>query len=202
MQPDVVLVCRFQGQLVVLAIVPPHQNPCAVRSGKLHRRQRFRRLALSPQQPEIALFCQFRPQLFQIIFRFRTAQSVQHAVQIRQFFPALGDLLRENFLRRAGFLIRLIVLLGVLGRCQASVQCNVYRRAVRLVEVLQNRLCIALVQPVEVGGDQIRFPAVCILFPAGFQFFRLGNDSPLDSLRCVEQQVKRRIRPAEHRQRA
>ena len=70
-----------------------------------------------------------------------------------------------------------------------------HRRAVRLVEVLQNRLCIALVQPVEVGGDQIRFPAVCVLFPAGFQFFRLGNDSPLDSLRCVEQQVKQVVRP-------
>ena len=192
-QPDVIFVGGFQSQLVVLAVIPSHQNPCSVRCCILHGRQRLGRFALAPQQAQITLLRQLRTQLFQIVLIFRTAQRIQHAVQIHQFLPSLGNLLRQDLLRRACFLIRLIIALGVLRRRQTDIQRNVYCGTLRLVEVLQNGFCVALVQTVEVGGDQVCLSAVVILFRTRLQICRLGGDPALNPLGGVEQQVEQII---------
>ena len=193
MQPHICFCCGFQGQTVVLQVVPSNQNLCSVCCRDRKRLLNFHWSAVATGLAKIPLLNQFLSQLFHICFCFCTGQRIQYAFQICQLCLALCNLFGQYRFCCASFLVLLIIPLCILRRCQANIQRNGHHRAIRLIEIFQFCNRIALFQAVEVGRQQICFPAEGIFFRTLRAFFCLGSNSSLNPFSCMQQQMEQVI---------
>ena len=182
MEPDVPVV-RAAGQLVVLAVVPPHQHPEAGGGAELQRLCRpvlflFSLSAEEARVPQLATDVQ------KVLFRLCPAQLLQHTLQIVQVPAGKGHLLRQILLRRLGLGVALVVFGGVLLGRQQRVQGNGDRAALRVIEILRLQSGRPPLHAVEVGGDQVAVDPQLVPVLCGGVVLLLHGQFPPDAVPC------------------
>ena len=153
MEPSIPVVSVLQGQLVVLAVVPPHQHPEAAGGfefpwlgGPLEH--------LLPLLADEAGIAHFPPDVQKILLRFRLLDLLQNALQVSKVPTSQRHLLPEVLLRRLGLGVALIILGGVLLGRQQRVQRNGDLRQIFIVVILADQLALPTLHAVEIGGDE------------------------------------------------
>ena len=155
-QPEVGLRRELRRQLVVLPVVAADEDPETVGRTERHRLAGRQLHALFPVRlAHIAPGGQLRPDLLHVTGRFRPRKLFQHARQILQLLFAAGDLLGQDLLGGLRLLVVLIEFCRVLLRRDGRVQRNFDLPHVRVIEIGGAQLCLAALDGVEVGRQDI-----------------------------------------------
>ena len=154
-------------------IVPADEYRVAVRGLVLYRRQSLRRLRLAASRADIALLSELETELDYVVFGFGSREGVEYAVEVLELLLALFYLSRELFLGGDAFFVLGVIMLGVLSRSFAHIELYLDCGTVLGVEILDLCRSVALLDTVDIRGDEVAPELVGVLFGAGCELLLL-----------------------------
>ena len=172
-----------RGKLVVLQVVPSHQDLHAVRALKAQRRHRLcgaPLLRIYPALgPEPAGALQLGSDLVQFPGASGPGELIQHAVEVFQLLFALRDQLCEVLLRALELAVFLKAGVQVLLRRLYGIQRDRHQGQVLFVVVFTLQNPVAAMHTVEIGLEQLRLAADVFEFFGPAQLLALCGELAL-----------------------
>ena len=174
MEPQVLASGSVEGELIVLGVVPAHQNFKAVAGGKAEEVRRL--LALIPLLVvfQVALALELGTNFIQCRLTGGRLHLVEDGFQIGDLFFALRQQVHQHPGRRLLLFIILEEVLGVLAGAEPQVQRDGNFLAL-IVPVGHGDVLHPLLGQIEVGGKQLAVEAELFALAAGGQLFLPGR---------------------------